>query len=41
MTGPSGGDAVTVERSGPVTTVRLSRPHVRNAGEGRHGEGVG
>jgi enoyl-CoA hydratase len=27
-------DAVTVERSGPVTTVRLSRPHVRNAVDG-------
>lgn len=34
MTGPSGGDAVTVQRSGPVTTVRLSRPHVRNAVDG-------
>jgi enoyl-CoA hydratase len=27
-------DAVTVERAGPVTTVRLSRPHVRNAVDG-------
>jgi enoyl-CoA hydratase len=27
-------DAVTVERSGPVTTVRLSRPHARNAVDG-------
>jgi enoyl-CoA hydratase len=26
--------AVTVERSGPVTTVRLSRPHARNAVDG-------
>src|SRR3954464_12201481 len=26
--------AVTVERTGPVTTVRLSRPHVRNAVDG-------
>jgi enoyl-CoA hydratase len=31
---PSGTDAVTVERSGPVTTVRLSRPHARNAVDG-------
>ena len=31
MTAPSGGDAVTVERSGPVTTVPLFRPQVRNA----------
>jgi enoyl-CoA hydratase len=30
----SGADAVTVERSGPVTTVRLSRPHARNAVDG-------
>lgn len=29
--GPSGVDAVRVERSGPVTTVVLDRPHVRNA----------
>jgi enoyl-CoA hydratase len=28
------GDAVSVERHGPVTTVRLSRPHVRNAVDG-------
>jgi enoyl-CoA hydratase len=36
MTGvaPSGVDAVAVERSGPVTTVRLSRPAVRNAVDG-------
>jgi enoyl-CoA hydratase len=34
MTPPSGSDAVTVERSGPVTTVRLSRPHARNAVDG-------
>jgi enoyl-CoA hydratase len=27
-------DAVTVERVGPVTTVRLARPHVRNAVDG-------
>ncbi|MGY1810209.1 crotonase/enoyl-CoA hydratase family protein [Blastococcus sp. SYSU D00669] len=27
-------DAVTVERDGPVTTVRLSRPHARNAVDG-------
>jgi enoyl-CoA hydratase len=45
-------DAVTVERSGPVTTVGLLRPHARNAvdgltgaarsaaGEGRHGQRV-
>src|SRR5947208_10998234 len=26
--------AVTVDRSGPVTTVRLSRPHARNAVDG-------
>ena len=26
--------AVTVEREGPVTTVRLSRPHARNAVDG-------
>jgi enoyl-CoA hydratase len=31
---PSGADAVTVERDGPVTTVRLSRPHARNAVDG-------
>jgi enoyl-CoA hydratase len=31
---PSGTDAVTVERDGPVTTVRLSRPHARNAVDG-------
>jgi enoyl-CoA hydratase len=31
---PSGTDAVTVERSGPVTTVTLSRPHARNAVDG-------
>ncbi|HEV7211180.1 MAG TPA: crotonase/enoyl-CoA hydratase family protein [Blastococcus sp.] len=31
MTAP---DAVTVERDGPVTTVRLSRPHARNAVDG-------
>jgi enoyl-CoA hydratase len=30
----SGVDAVTVERDGPVTTVRLSRPHARNAVDG-------
>lgn len=30
----SGAEAVTVERSGPVTTVRLSRPHARNAVDG-------
>jgi enoyl-CoA hydratase len=29
-----GGVAVTVERTGPVTTVRLSRPAVRNAVDG-------
>jgi enoyl-CoA hydratase len=29
--GPSGGDAVRVERAGAVTTVILDRPHVRNA----------
>jgi enoyl-CoA hydratase len=34
MTAPSGSDAVTVERSGPVTTVRLARPHARNAVDG-------
>jgi enoyl-CoA hydratase len=34
VTAPTGTDAVTVERSGPVTTVRLSRPHVRNAVDG-------
>jgi enoyl-CoA hydratase len=28
---PSGIDAVRVERSGPVTTIVLDRPHVRNA----------
>jgi enoyl-CoA hydratase len=28
------GDAVTVERLGPVTTIRLSRPHARNAVDG-------
>jgi enoyl-CoA hydratase len=28
------GDAVSVERHGPVTTVRLSRPHARNAVDG-------
>jgi enoyl-CoA hydratase len=33
MTLPADG-AVTVERSGPVTTVRLSRPHARNAVDG-------
>jgi len=27
-------EAVTVERDGPVTTVRLSRPHARNAVDG-------
>ncbi len=27
-------EAVSVERSGPVTTVRLSRPHARNAVDG-------
>ncbi|GAB3301095.1 crotonase/enoyl-CoA hydratase family protein [Geodermatophilus aquaeductus] len=31
---PTGADAVTVERDGPVTTVRLSRPHARNAVDG-------
>jgi enoyl-CoA hydratase/carnithine racemase len=31
---PSGTAAVTVERSGPVTTVTLSRPHARNAVDG-------
>ncbi|MCU1613890.1 MAG: paaG [Frankiales bacterium] len=31
---PSGSDAVTVERTGPVTTVRLSRPSARNAVDG-------
>jgi enoyl-CoA hydratase len=31
---PSGTDAVTVERTGPVTTVRLSRPSARNAVDG-------
>jgi enoyl-CoA hydratase len=31
---PSGADAVSVERDGPVTTVRLSRPHARNAVDG-------
>ena len=30
----TGAEAVTVERSGPVTTVRLSRPHARNAVDG-------
>lgn len=30
----SGAEAVAVERSGPVTTVRLSRPHARNAVDG-------
>jgi enoyl-CoA hydratase len=30
----TGTDAVTVERQGPVTTVRLSRPHARNAVDG-------
>jgi enoyl-CoA hydratase len=34
VSGPTGADAVTVERSGPVTTVRLSRPHARNAVDG-------
>lgn len=34
MTVPSGGDPVRVQRAGPVTTVRLSRPHVRNAVDG-------
>jgi enoyl-CoA hydratase len=34
VTRPTGSDAVTVERSGPVTTVRLSRPHARNAVDG-------
>jgi enoyl-CoA hydratase len=36
MTGgaPSGTGAVAVERTGPVTTVRLSRPAVRNAVDG-------
>ncbi|MGX6447012.1 crotonase/enoyl-CoA hydratase family protein [Patulibacter sp. S7RM1-6] len=29
--GPTGTDAVRVERRGPVTTVVLDRPHVRNA----------
>jgi enoyl-CoA hydratase len=31
---PSGTVAVAVERTGPVTTVRLSRPHARNAVDG-------
>src|SRR5206468_5241732 len=31
---PSGAGAVTVERDGPATTVRLSRPHARNAVDG-------
>ncbi len=31
---PTSGHAVTVERSGPVTTVILSRPEVRNAVDG-------
>jgi enoyl-CoA hydratase len=34
MQEPSGPGAVTVERSGPVTTVRLSRPQARNAVDG-------
>jgi enoyl-CoA hydratase len=34
MTRPTGAEAVTVERSGPLTTVRLSRAHVRNAVDG-------
>ncbi|RBY85419.1 crotonase/enoyl-CoA hydratase family protein [Blastococcus sp. TF02A-26] len=34
MSAPSGAEAVTVERDGPVTTVRLSRPHARNAVDG-------
>ena len=33
----TGADAVTVERSGPVTTVRLSRPRARNAVDGPTG----
>lgn len=32
--GPSGADAVRVERDGPVTTVLLHRPHARNAVDG-------
>jgi enoyl-CoA hydratase len=31
---PSGADAVSVTRDGPVTTVVLSRPHARNAVDG-------
>jgi enoyl-CoA hydratase len=31
---PSGAAAVTVERTGPVNTVTLSRPHARNAVDG-------
>ncbi|WP_084269886.1 crotonase/enoyl-CoA hydratase family protein [Patulibacter minatonensis] len=31
---PSGTDAVTVSRDGPVTTIELSRPHARNAVDG-------
>jgi enoyl-CoA hydratase len=34
MTRPTGAESVTVERAGPVTTVRLSRPHARNAVDG-------
>ena len=30
----TGADAVTVERNGPVTTIRLSRPNARNAVDG-------
>ena len=31
---PTGTEAVSVERTGPVTTVRLGRPHARNAVDG-------
>ncbi|HEV7188203.1 MAG TPA: crotonase/enoyl-CoA hydratase family protein [Blastococcus sp.] len=34
MSEGAGSPAVTVERDGPVTTVRLSRPHARNAVDG-------
>ena len=34
MTATTGTPAVSVEREGPVTTIRLSRPHARNAVDG-------
>jgi enoyl-CoA hydratase len=34
MDTPTGPDAVTVHRDGPVTTIVLSRPHARNAVDG-------